>query len=212
MSLSRRVARARLGVLALTAVLLLALGVVPALARSAGAGPAADLRDWLTRAMRALARGETTRVAAPGDTIVVFGPKQAATPTGASATTVEQFAVPTADAGRRYLLRVENGATDGGARVSTGTVQLNGATVVTSAELAALGSGASLFASITVPTSTNTLVATVQGTAGSHLTLSVVTAPDPTFTVWGPKSYERTNGTPVTVTERFTLPAGAGTP
>src|SRR4051794_32481953 len=101
----RAAARTRLGVAALlAAALLLGVGIVPALARPTSRSSATDLRDWLHRAMRTLTRHDDARLLTPSDTVVVFGPRQAATSTGAAATTVEQFTVPQADAGRRYLL------------------------------------------------------------------------------------------------------------
>src|SRR4051794_7660954 len=92
MSLPRRdAARTRLGVVALTAVLLLAAGIAPALARSAGRGPT-GLRDWLHRAVRTVTRRDDARMETlPGDTIVVFGPLRVTSPSGSQTLGVERF-------------------------------------------------------------------------------------------------------------------------
>src|SRR6266699_6211490 len=78
-------------------------------------------------------------LAAAGDTQVVYGPTRFDTPTGSLNLHVERFALAVVP-GRRYTLRVDNGATDGSHRVSGGSVILNGSQILSSADL---GSGAS---------------------------------------------------------------------
>ena len=185
------VLRARIVLPALVIALIALAYVLPASARIAG-----------------LARSSH---AAP-DTVVVYGPKQATTPNGASTTTVEQFSASPASQGNGYLLRVSNGAAGGAGRVTEGNVVLNGAEVMSAAEVAAIPDGGAVFKPVVLQADNNTIVATVGGTAGAYLTLAIVTAPDPTFTVWGARTYERARGNAVTVTDRFTLPRGAGAP
>jgi RHS repeat-associated protein len=189
MSLFRRIAHARLRVLALTSTLLLIASVGSALA-------------WRNAARSAAMFAE----------VVAYGPSQTTTPTGASTNRVEQFTLAAAAAGNRYLLKVENGSSGGTLRATSGSVVLNGATVVTSAELTAIAAGASLRKPIFIKTTvSNTLSTTVAGVAGSYATVSIVAAPDSTFTLFT-KTYQRANGQAVTVTDQFTLPAGAGVP
>src|SRR6266516_1616861 len=75
---------------------------------------------------------------ATGDTQVVYGPTRFDTPTGSLTLHVERFALAVVP-GRRYTLRVDNGATDGSHRVSGGSVILNGSQILSTADL---GSGA----------------------------------------------------------------------
>lgn len=145
-----------------------------------------------------------------GDTTVVYGPKQIATPTGAATTVVERFTVPATTTGQ-FLLRVSNGAASGAQRVAAGSIRLNGAEVMTSAELVAIATGGVATKPVLL-LPTDTLVAIVEGGAGAYVTLSVLAAPDPTFAVFGPKTYERGRGVPAPVLERFTLPPGGGAP
>ncbi len=56
------------------------------------------------------------------------------------------------------------------------------------------------------------MIASLTGPANAAISLSLLTVPDPTFTVFGPRTYERDNGKPVLVTSTFTLPAGARPP
>src|SRR5678816_2735145 len=71
----------------------------------------------------------------PGDTTVVYGPRTFTTPNGSQTFNVEQFAL-TVQSGTRYLLRIVNGDPGGVLRATSGSIALNGTTIVTSTELA----------------------------------------------------------------------------
>jgi hypothetical protein len=66
------------------------------------------------------------------DTLTLYGPRVFSTPTGSAAYHVEAFSLAV-HAGRTYLLKVENGASDGSLRVSGGSVTLNGVEVLSNA-------------------------------------------------------------------------------
>ena len=181
-----------------------------ALAGTNGMLEARGAPDWLSRMAHAVGwRSGVPLPATASDTVVVFGPKTMALGTATSGTFVEKFTVPTPTSGG-YLLRLTNGPA-GTARVTGGTVSLNGAVVVSSADLAALASGATRDVPLIV-TAADTLVATLSGPAGSAISISLLGVPDSKFLVYGPRTFERLKGTPVIVTETFTLPAGAKPP
>lgn len=143
----------------------------------------------------------------PGDTTTVYGPAQLSTPNGNPTNHVERFAVAVTP-GRRYTLRLVNGAPNGSAKVTGGTVQLNGWETMTSGDLA---SGATLERVVQVRTE-DTLFVTVQGPAGAYVTASVLATPDPSFLVFGPAHFIRTTGTPVTETRTFSISPTAAPP
>jgi RHS repeat-associated protein len=143
----------------------------------------------------------------PGDTTTIYGPVQLSTPNGNATNHVERFAVAVTP-GQRYTLRLVNGAPNGSARVTAGTVQLNGWETMTSADLA---SGATLDRVIQVRNE-DTLFATVQGSAGAYVTVSVLATPDASFLVFGPAHFIRTTGTPVTETRTFSISPTAAPP
>src|SRR6266511_3013155 len=143
----------------------------------------------------------------PGDTTTVYGPTQLSTPNGNATNHVERFAVAVTP-GQRYTLRLVNGAPNGSAKVTGGTVQLNGWETMTSADLA---SGVTIERVVQVRTE-DTLFVTVQGPAGAYVTASVLATADPTFLVFGPAHFIRTTGTPVTETRTFTISPTAAPP
>jgi RHS repeat-associated protein len=143
----------------------------------------------------------------PGDTTTVYGPTQLSTPNGNPTNHVNRFAVAVTP-GKRYTLRMVNGAPNGSAKVTGGTVQLNGWETMTSADLA---SGATLERVVQVRTE-DTLFVTVQGPAGAYVTASVLSTPDPSFLVFGPAHFVRTTGTPVTETRYFNISPTAAPP
>src|SRR6266516_3873665 len=146
--------------------------------------------------------------AAAGDTQVVYGPSRFDTPTGSLTLHVERFALAVVP-GRRYTLRVDNGAADGSHRVSGGSVILNGSQILSSAEL---GSGAAGWSRVVQPLSEDTIVVAVQGTAGAYVTASLLSSPDASFLVFGLERFIRSGGTPVTETRHFTTSATAAAP
>ncbi len=143
----------------------------------------------------------------PGDTTTVYGPTQLNTPNGNPTNHVEHFALAVTP-GKRYTLRLVNGAPNGSSKVTGGTVQLNGWETMTSADLA---SGVTLERVVQVRTE-DTLFVTVQGPAGAYVTASVLATADPTFLVFGPAHFIRTTGTPVTETRTFTISPTAAPP
>ena len=172
-------------------------------------GEARSAPSWLSRLVRAVIGRSEERVAATAsDTIVVFGPKLLSLGAATSGTFVERFTTTSQTGG--FVLRVTNGP-GGVSGVTSGTVSLNGAVVVTSADLAALASGTWRDVPVLVA-ATDTIVASLTGPANAAISVSLLAMPDPTFIVFGPRQYERARGAPVTVTEHFTLPAGAKSP
>lgn len=143
-----------------------------------------------------------------GGEVVVYGPKRVESPSGGTVYQVEKFTLAL-QPGARYTLRVQNGAADGSARLDSARVVLNGSTVLTGREL---HRGAASASRVIEATGSNTVEVRATGTSGTFLTLSVVQEPDPTYTVFGPKTYVRETGAPVTLTEQFTLQPGAGGP
>ncbi|MEO7181305.1 MAG: RHS repeat-associated core domain-containing protein [Gemmatimonadaceae bacterium] len=203
--------------------ILIALVAVVLVLATAGYAEARGAPTWwsgLSRLIRAAAgrseRAAAQIAAAPGDTVVLFGPKVFALGAATSATFVEKFTVATlppnttTPAASGYLLRATNGAGSASA-ITGGTIALNGAVVVTASQLAALSAGASLDIPVQLAPS-DTIVAALTGPAGASMSVSVLAAPDPTFLVFGAKQYERATGAPVTITERFTVPAGGVAP
>src|SRR6266568_6041065 len=145
---------------------------------------------------------------ATGDTQVVYGPTRFDTPTGSLTLHVERFALAVVP-GRRYTLRVDNGAADGSHRVSGGSVILNGSQILSTADL---GSGASGWSRVVQPLSEDTIVVGVQGTAGAYVTASLLSTPDASFLVFGPERFIRSGSAPVTETRHFTTSATAAAP
>src|SRR6266496_4134155 len=145
---------------------------------------------------------------ATGDTQVVYGPTRFDTPTGSLTLHVERFALAVVP-GRRYTLRVDNGAADGSHRVSGGSVILNGSQILSTTDL---GSGASGWSRVVQPLSEDTIVVAVQGTAGAYVTASLLSTPDASFLVFGPERFIRSGSTPVTETRQFSISATAAAP
>ncbi len=113
--------------------------------------------------------------AAPGDTQAVYGPKPFDTPTGSATYHVERFAVAVTP-GQRYTLQVDNGGVTGG------SVVLNGSTILSASDL---GSGAARWTRVVQALAEDTIQVTVQGPAGAAVTVSVLSAPDASFLVFG---------------------------
>jgi len=144
----------------------------------------------------------------PGDTNVVYGPRTFTTPTGSQTVNLERFVV-TLDAGAKYLLKLANGDAGGVNRATSGSVQLNGALVITSADLS---SGAQIMARDVVPRSVDTIVVTVSGAAGAHVVVSLLATARSTVTLFGPKTYVRPNGNSSSPTDKFAGISGVAAP
>ena len=151
--------------------------------------------------------GSRTALRAPVDTVTVYGPRQFDTPTGSNATHIETFS-PTVISGKLVFLRFANGAPDGTHRATAGVVKLNGATIIAGSEF----TGAVTITRVVKLTASDTLQVDVSGTAGAYVTVSVLSVPDPTFVIFGPRTFTRSTGQPFDDSVRFTFPAGAGAP
>ena len=171
------------------ATLCAALVIAVASLVTARAGDARETPDWLRRLLHATPRREALLVAP--DTVVVFGPKTLALGSATSGTFVERFTVATPQGGA-YVLRVTNGPT-GAPGITGGTVSLNGTAVLGAADLSAMAAGTSRDIPVLV-TATDTLLAALSGPVNAAISVSLLTLPDPTFIVFGPRQYERAKG------------------
>ena len=160
-------------------------------------------------AARLLPVGSATPAAlrAPVDTVTIYGPRQFDTPNGRKVTHIETFS-PSVISGKQYFLRFTSGAPDGTHRATGGGVNLNGATIIAGSEF----TGAATITRVVQVTASDTIQVEVSGTAGAYVTVSVLSVPDPTFVVFGPRTFTRGTGQPFDDSVRFTLPAGAGAP
>src|ERR1051325_1207944 len=119
-------------------------GLTPGPMRSASRRPFAILSFVLlalttltgvTWARRRAEAREAARLMAPGDTVAVYGPHRFTSNGSSSTTGLEHFTL-SPQPNRRYLLRLENGNADGSSRATSGTVSLNGAAILSIADLA----------------------------------------------------------------------------
>ncbi len=144
----------------------------------------------------------------PGDTVVVYGPRTFTTPNGSQTLNVERFTV-TVQSDARYLLRIVNGDAGGTLRATSGSIAMNGATIVTSTELA---TGPQTILKEVAVTPTDTIAVTIAGAAGAHVVASVITTPSPMITIFGPKTYVRQGGNSSPASDNVTVPSGVGPP
>ena len=142
------------------------------------------------------------------DTTTVYGPHVFATPTGTSAYHIEDVVVPP-NPGRRYILRLTNGAPNGTLRPSSGVVRWNGADVVTAAQVAAGGSGWTRNVALGAQ---NTLEVTVQGVAGAYITAELLETVFDGTLLFGPERFVRGAGDPVTESRTIVRSAQATGP
>jgi RHS repeat-associated protein len=210
MSLPRRdAARTRLGVVVLTAVLLLAAGIAPALARSARSSRAVDLRDWWHRALHTLTRRDGARLdALPGDTVTVFGPLRVTSPSGSQTLGVERFTA-TVLPGRQYLLEIARGDGAGGGLPTALAVRLNGSPIASETDFAG---GVTWLRRVVALTAVDTVSVAVTGSAGATAQVKVLEIADPTVLVFGPQEFLRGNGQPETEIVHFTFDGRGGAP
>jgi RHS repeat-associated protein len=169
-----------------------------------GAVTAFSTSSWARGVARSLFR--TTELA-NGDTVVVYGPKRFATPTGSSTLGLERFTL-VVQPNQEYVLQVDNGASDGTLRASSMSVDLNGRTVMTLADLGGARTGKKVIQAL----AEDTLRVTVQGSAGAYVDVSVLQTADPTFAVFGPHLFVRNTGSPTTETFTFSVPAAGASP
>jgi RHS repeat-associated protein len=145
---------------------------------------------------------------AAADTVPIFGPRRLEAGQGRAAMHVERFAAA-APEGTAFVLRVVDGDGLGNGRVSALSLRVNGAEVATAASLGRAGGTLDVAVALL---GQNTIEASVEGPAGAGVSLVVLRVPEPSFTLFGPKTVQRAAGTPAVVTERFPLPAGAAGP
>ena len=139
------------------------------------------------------------------DSVVVYGPRRF--DASASGTVnLERLSFPRV-AGRRYIVRVENGATDGSGRVSQGSVKLNGWQIVAGTELSA---GVARLERPGVFRGSDTTVVSLTGSTGSYVTLSVLSVADPSVDLFGPVQYTIVQGTSKNHDTTFTAPSNGG--
>ncbi len=98
----------------------------------------------------------------------------------------------------RYVLRVQPSSTGNGQDPLV-TLTLNGRSVSPTTQQVQLADS-------------NTIEAVVQGPEGTIVTLTVLSSPDPTYTVYGPRRFDRGSGAPAVVTDRFVMAATAAAP
>lgn len=187
--------RARAAALVLSAA---AVGFILDRASAASAGP--ELRSART--------SSSTASPGPGDTSVVYGPRTFTTPTGSQTVNLERFTIAL-DTGAKYLLKVINGDAGGVKRATSGSIQLNGTLIVTSADLA---SGPQTIVRDIVPRSVDTVIATIAGSAGAHVVVSVMATARSTVTLFGPKTYVRPNGNSSSPSDNFAGVSGVSAP
>jgi hypothetical protein len=151
------------------------------------------------------AAGKSEVFLATADTIPVYGAKTFTTPTGAAANHVEQFTVAFA-ASTAYELLIEFGDASGANRPNDATVKLNGDVIATDLDFA---TGASTLRRRVEVLTTNVLEVTVAGTAGAFIRTTLLAFSDGTMTIFGLSSYDAAANQTRTVSESFSLPAGA---
>lgn len=138
---------------------------------------------------------------AAADTVVLFGPRVFDAGRGQGALHVERFGATPAG-GRGHVLRLARGG------ATHATLSLNGRTLFDGP----LAVGVPVLEFPVALAELNTLQATVTGEPGSGVTVTVLETADLTFIVWGRKRFDRSTGSPVVQTERFTVSATAGAP
>jgi RHS repeat-associated protein len=152
---------------------------------------------------------QPTVAAAPGDTVVVFGPRQFNGSGGSGTTYIERFTVALVP-GRKYELKLVNGTAGGSTnRVTSAVTRLNGFQVIGTADL---NTGIASVTKVVAVRQIDTLRVTVVGAAGSFVSASLSSLASSEFVVNGPTNYGIPSGTSKTHSFSFTRPATAGPP
>jgi len=102
---------------------------------------------------------------------LLFGPKQYLRTTGAPNQYTDRFSLTTIGSGP-FVLRVVNGDNAGGHRISSATITLNSATILSQKDFSQ--NVATLERNVALKTGTNTLQVTLASTPGSYLTISIL--------------------------------------
>jgi hypothetical protein len=151
-------------------------------------------------------RTRTTVFTYAPDSTPLFGPKRFNAPGSGSTIYTERFL---AVAGSAYLLKVENGASDGTGRVSTGTIRLNSVAILSPSDFAGAPALLTRFVQLT---SSDTLKVELSAGSGQFVTVSVLASPNPRYPCHGPTLVTVQSGTQVTVNDDFSLPPGTSGP
>jgi RHS repeat-associated protein len=157
-------------------------------------------------AMYASAR-MTTPVDEPlvyGDTVVVWGPVTMDDPGSNN----EEFVLDP-QPGRQYLLKVENGLSDGSQRMTKGSVRFNGFKLITDDQVAA---GAAGWLRRILPIDSNWVRVQIDSPANAIVKVSILETVDPTVTVFETRMYPTSIPGPTTVFHALTIPSGVGEP
>jgi RHS repeat-associated protein len=134
----------------------------------------------------------------PDGTYNLFGPNQYIIPTGSTTKTFGQAFTKPAAAAAPYRIYVVNGSATGTQRVTSGSVGLNGTTIISTSELT---SGVGSITKVVTLAASNTVAVTVNGPAASFITLRV-TATDtavPGLTITSPAPGALTNQSSIAV-------------
>lgn len=106
---------------------------------------------------------------ATGNRINVFGPRRFDRTTGSPNQYTEQFSLPPC-ATAPYNLHVQNGSSSGTNRISSATVKLNGATILSQSDF---NQNVSVIDRTVTLTATNTLDVSLASSPGSYLTITI---------------------------------------
>jgi RHS repeat-associated protein len=139
-----------------------------------------------------------------GDTVVVWGPVTMDDPGSNN----EEFVLDP-QPGRQYLLKVENGLSDGSQRMTKGSVRFNGYKLITDDQVAA---GAAGWLRRILPIDSNWVRVQIDSPANAIVKVSILETIDPTVTVFETRMYPTSVPGPTTVFHALTIPSGVGEP
>ena len=143
------------------------------------------------------------------DTIDVLATQVCTRAAGGASTTCSHALSATPTAGRRFVLLLDNGNADGTLRASGVSVAINGREWVGFGEMTL--STTSMDRTVEFSGS-GTLDLSSRGAVGAFVRYRLVSVVDPTLRVFGPETFTRLAGAPITETRVLTLPASAGIP
>jgi RHS repeat-associated protein len=153
--------------------------------------------------LKARAGAKAPAALAPSDTVVVYGPLQF----GSSGNGFEEIVLHVV-LGKRYTLRVKNGAPDGSARATGGQVAFNNWEVVSWDDFT---SARTEWNRVVEARGVDTLFLNAAGPAGTYFTVELLETADASFPIYGVERFTRGVG-PVTQARTFTVPASAAAP
>src|SRR5207244_3263708 len=139
---------------------------------------------------------------APTSCTTFWGPRTFTRTTGTKDVFTETITIP-ASLASPFVLRVQNGNTDGTNRLSSATIEIDGAVVASPPDFNQNVAGFDRAVTLTART---TLKVTLASAPGSLMTLSLCGLPSPCTTFWGPQKFTRTNGPKDVFTATITVP------